>query len=166
MRGEVVMQRRSFERLNQKNEASGLPRFANPRNAAAGALRALDPAMTASRHLDYFAYFLLRDGRPYFESHWESLKPSMPQVSRLIRIGQVLRPSTTYSGLSADWEGKRDDLPYEIDGVVVKVDSLAQQDQLGWTSKAPRWAIAFKFPARQAATVSKTSKCRSAAPVP
>ncbi|HEX4808024.1 MAG TPA: NAD-dependent DNA ligase LigA, partial [Bryobacteraceae bacterium] len=153
VRGEVVMQRRSFERLNQKNEEAGLPRFANPRNAAAGALRALDPAITAARQLDYFAYFLLRDGRPFFESHWESLNELdragfkvNPQRAKCANLDELL-------AFIRAWESKRDDLPYEIDGVVVKVDSLAQQDQLGWTAKAPRWAIAFKFPARQAATV-------------
>lgn len=153
VRGEVVMQRRSFERLNQKNEEAGLPRFANPRNAAAGALRALDPAITAARQLDYFAYFLLRDGRPFFESHWESL-------NELDRAGFKVNPHRAKCANLDEllafiraWESKRDDLPYEIDGVVVKIDSLAQQGQLGWTAKAPRWAIAFKFPARQAATV-------------
>ena len=152
-RGEVVMQRRSFERLNRKNEELGLPRFANPRNAAAGALRALDPAITASRQLDYFAYFLLRDGRPFFESHWESL-------NALDAAGFKVNPNRAKCdgledllGFIREWEAKRDDLPYEIDGVVVKIDSLAQQGQLGWTAKAPRWAIAFKFPARQATTV-------------
>jgi DNA ligase (NAD+) len=147
------MQRRSFERLNQKNEDAGLPRFANPRNAAAGALRALDPATTAARQLDYFAYFLLRNGRPFLESHWESLNALdaagfkvNPHRARCPALEDLL-------AFTRAWEAKRDDLPYEIDGVVVKVDSLAQQDQLGWTAKAPRWAIAFKFPARQAATI-------------
>jgi DNA ligase (NAD+) len=152
-RGEVVMPRRSFERLNRKNEEAGLVPFANPRNAAAGALRALDPAITAARQLDYFAYFLLRDGKPFFESHWDSL-------NALEAAGFKVNPNRgKYPGLEElltfirSWESKRDDLPYEIDGVVVKVDSLAQQVQLGWTAKAPRWAVAFKFPARQATTI-------------
>ncbi|MDQ2776122.1 MAG: NAD-dependent DNA ligase LigA [Acidobacteriota bacterium] len=152
-RGEVVMQRRSFERLNEEREKAGLSRFANPRNAAAGALRALDPAVTAARQLDYFTYFLLRAGRPIFESHWQSLEslhaagfkvnPNRCKCENFEELLDFIR----------EWETKRDSLPYEIDGVVVKIDSIPQQEALGWTSKAPRWAIAFKYPARQASTV-------------
>jgi DNA ligase (NAD+) len=153
VRGEVVMQHRSFERLNEEREKAGLDRFANPRNAAAGALRALDPAVTAARRLDYFAYFLLRNGAPMLASHWESLE-------KLAAAGFKVNPHRKKcSGLEElqdfirEWETKRESLPYEIDGVVAKIDSIEQQQRLGWTAKAPRWAIAFKYPARQSSTV-------------
>lgn len=153
VRGEVIMNRRAFERLNADRESENLSKFANPRNAAAGALRALDPGMTASRKLDYYAYFMLVNGDYHFDSHWDSLQA-------LARMGFKVNPNkkqcATLEDLLAfcrEWEERRDSLPYEIDGVVAKVDSVAQQRALGWTAKAPRWAIAFKFAARQAETV-------------
>ena len=152
-RGECIMNRRSFERMNEQRDAESLPRFANPRNAAAGAVRNLEPSITASRRLDFYPYFLLVNGAAYYDSHWDSLLA-------LEKMGFKVNP---YKRKCADieellefcraWEEKRDSLPYEIDGVVAKVDSLAQQQTLGWTAKAPRWAIAFKFPARQEQTV-------------
>jgi len=151
-RGEVIMPRKSFEKLNAERELQQLSLFANPRNAAAGALRALDPSVTAARQLEYFAYFLLVDVRFYCESHWESLEA-------LVKIGFKVNPyRKKCAGLDdllefyRHWEDKRESLPYEIDGVVVKVDSVKQQQSLGWTAKAPRWAIAFKFAAHQAET--------------
>jgi len=152
-RGEVVMQRRSFERLNEERERNGLVGFANPRNAAAGALRALDPSVTAGRQLDYFTYFLLRDGQPMFTSHWESLETLSTAGFKVNPCRKKCSGVDDLLGFIREWETKRDTLPYEIDGVVAKIDSVAQQEQLGWTSKAPRWAIAFKYPARQASTV-------------
>ncbi len=153
VRGEAVMTERSFARLNQEREAAGQTPFANPRNAAAGALRALDPSVTAARQLDYFVYFILRDGKPAFESHWQSLET-------LHALGFKVNPQRRKcSGLDEllafirEWEGQRETLPYEIDGVVAKIDSIAQQVRLGLTAKAPRWAIAFKYPPRQAQTV-------------
>jgi len=153
VRGEVIMNRRAFERLNLEREQQGLARFANPRNAAAGSIRILEPAITASRRLDYFAYFLLAEGNPFHESHWESLET-------LDKMGFKVNP---YRRLCADveelldfcrqWESRREMLHYEIDGVVAKVDSVSQQRALGWTAKAPRWAIAFKYAARQAETL-------------
>lgn len=154
-RGETVMTRRSFERMNAARAERDLPVFANPRNAAAGALRALEPSVTASRQLDFFSYFLLVDGAPYFESHWESLNAL---VAMGFKVNPHRRKCADVEELLAffrDWEEKRDTLPYEIDGVVAKVDSVPQQRTLGWTAKAPRWAIAIKFPARQEQTVVK-----------
>ena len=152
-RGETIMNRRSFERLNADRAAQQLAPFANPRNAAAGALRALEPTVTASRQLDFFAYFLLANGEPYCDSHWASL-------DLLVEAGFKVNPHRRKcAGLDeliafvAEWEAKRDSLPYEIDGVVAKVDSIPQQKALGWTAKAPRWAIAVKFPPRQEQTV-------------
>ena len=153
VRGEVVMTERSFARLNQEREAAGLMPFANPRNAAAGALRALDPSVTAARQLDYFVYFLLRDGKPVFESHWESLETLHAAG---FKVNPQRRKCSGLDDLLAfirEWEERRETLPYEIDGVVAKIDSIAQQGRLGWTAKAPRWAIAFKYPPRQAQTV-------------
>ncbi len=151
-RGEAIMPRKSFEKLNTERERQQLSLFANPRNAAAGALRALEPSVTASRQLEYFAYFLLVDGRFYYDSHWQSLEA-------LAKMGFKVNPRRKkVAGLDEliefykEWESKRESLPYEIDGVVVKVDSVRQQQALGWTAKAPRWAIAFKFPAQQQQT--------------
>jgi DNA ligase (NAD+) len=152
-RGEVIMHRAAFERLNEEREKAGLPRFANPRNAAAGSVRVLEPAITASRRLDFYAYFLLVNGNPYYDSHWEALEA-------LARMGFKVNPHRRLcAGLEEllafcrEWEARRDELPYETDGVVAKVDSVRQQRLLGWTAKAPRWAIAYKFPARQEETV-------------
>jgi DNA ligase (NAD+) len=149
VRGEVVFNKKAFEKLNAERELDDLPRFANPRNAAAGSLRVLDPSITASRQLDFYAYFLY----PPLPTQWESLES-------LHKMGFKVNSHRKHcSGIEElieyckEWETKRDALPLEIDGVVAKVDSVAQQSKLGWTAKAPRWAIAFKFPARQAQTV-------------
>jgi DNA ligase (NAD+) len=152
VRGETVMSRRAFERLNTERDAKGLSHFANPRNAAAGSLRQLEPRVTAERRLEYYTYFLLTEGRPAFDSHWRSLE-------ELRHLGFKVEPHSKIC-LTIDevfdhcnaWEGKREELPYDIDGVVVKVDSVEQQRQLGFTAKAPRWAVAYKYPARQATT--------------
>ena len=153
VRGEVVMLKTSFERLNDEREKEELPRFANPRNAAAGALRALDPKLTAARQLDYFAYFLFREGRPLLGSQWESLNGLQSMGFKVNPNRRLCKDLDELLVFIRELEAKRDELPYEIDGVVAKVDSVAQQDKLGWTAKAPRWAIAFKFAARQAETV-------------
>ncbi len=153
IRGEVVMQRRSFERLNEERERQGLARFANPRNAAAGALRALDPSYTASRQLDYFTYFLLHDGRPMLNSQWETLERLWAAGFKVNRFRKKCRDVEELLAFIREWDAKREELPYEIDGVVAKIDSAQQQETLGWTAKAPRWAIAFKYAARQATTV-------------
>jgi DNA ligase (NAD+) len=151
-RGEIVMSRRAFERLNLDRDEKGLSRFANPRNAAAGSLRVLEPQITASRRLEYYTYFLLTHGHPAIDSHWASLE-------ELVRLGckvnphrRICKSADEVVAFCAEWEARREQLPYEIDGVVVKVDSVEQQRQLGFTAKAPRWAIAYKYPARQAKT--------------
>jgi DNA ligase (NAD+) len=153
VRGEAVMNRRAFERLNAERETRGEARFANPRNAAAGSLRVLDPRITASRRLDYYAYFLLAGGRPALAAHSAAL-------AGLARMGFKVNPHYAVCAdieevlaFCATWEARRADLPYDIDGVVLKVDSIAQQETLGFTARAPRWAIAYKYPARQARTV-------------
>ena len=151
-RGEAIMNRRAFDRLNAGRDERGLARFANPRNAAAGSLRVLEPQITAARRLDYFAYLLLTDGRTAYDSHWQSLE-------ELSRMGFKVNPNRRLCAnveealaFCAEWEARRNDLPYEIDGVVLKVDSVEQQRTLAFTAKAPRWAIAFKYAARQAVT--------------
>jgi len=152
VRGETVMNRRAFERLNADREERGLPRFANPRNAAAGSLRLLEPAITASRRLDYYTYSLQVDGAPVFSRHWETLE-ELDRMGFKVNVSRKLcRNVEEVLTFCAEWEAKREHLPYEIDGVVVKVDSIAQQEQLGFTARAPRWAIAYKYPARQALT--------------
>jgi len=152
-RGEALIGRRAFERMNAERTAAGLPLFANPRNAAAGALRALEPQLTARRQLDYFTYFLLVDGAPAMESHWESLELLAAMGFNVNKHRRLCKDLDEVLGYFQHWSGERDNLPYEIDGLVIKVDSVAQQRALGWTAKAPRWAIAFKFPARQERTV-------------
>jgi DNA ligase (NAD+) len=152
VRGEVVMSREAFERLNADRDEKGLSRFANPRNAAAGSLRVLDPQITASRRLEYYTYFLLAGGRPACDSHWDALRRMRDMGFKVNPHGKLCEDIEEVIALCAEFEAKREKLPYEIDGVVVKVDSIAQQNRLGYTAKAPRWAIAYKYPARQATT--------------
>lgn len=153
VRGEVIMNRRAFERLNLEREQQGLARFANPRNAAAGSIRILEPAITASRRLDYFAYFLLAEGNFFHESHWESLEALDKMGFKVNPYRRLCVDVEELLDFCREWESRRETLPYEIDGVVAKVDSVSQQRELGWTAKAPRWAIAFKYAARQAETL-------------
>jgi DNA ligase (NAD+) len=152
VRGETVMNRRAFERLNAERDERGLSRFANPRNAAAGSLRVLEPQITASRRLDYYTYFLLSGGNPALDSHWQSLEELAHMGFKVNPYSKLCATVEEVLEFCAEWEARREQLPYEIDGVVVKVDSVPQQRQLGFTAKAPRWAIAYKYPARQAVT--------------
>ena len=152
-RGEVVMPRRAFERLNSERLAAEEPTFMNPRNAAAGSLRMLDASITASRRLDYFAYMLLAGGATFMSSQWDSLEALAsvgfkvnPKRARLEGIDELLK-------FRDDWLARRDSLPYEIDGIVYKVDAAAMQRRLGFTARAPRWAIAYKPAAEQAETI-------------
>ena len=152
VRGEVYLSRREFERINIEREEANEPRFANPRNAAAGTIRQLDPKVVAGRRLDMFAYDALRGERKAFATHWHSLNwieraglRVNPHRSRCDSIEKVI-------DFCNRMEAERDRLEYEIDGVVVKVDSTALQEEFSATAKAPRWAIAYKYPARQATT--------------
>ncbi len=152
-RGEIVMNQRAFERLNADREERGLTRFANPRNAAAGSLRVLEPGITASRRLDYYTYFLFDDqGRTIFDSHWESLDWLSHHGFKVNPKRRLCDDIEQALEFCREFEMQREALPYEIDGVVLKVDSIAQQVRLGYTAKAPRWAIAFKYAARQVET--------------
>ncbi|MFN0169597.1 MAG: NAD-dependent DNA ligase LigA, partial [Bryobacteraceae bacterium] len=153
VRGETIMTRRAFDRLNSDRDEQGLSRFANPRNAAAGALRVLDPGITASRQLEFFAYALLVDGEPGFESHWQCLNELAALGFKVNRHRALCASEEELFAYCAKFEAEREKLPYEIDGVVIKVDSIPQQRRLRWTAKAPRWAIAYKYAARQAVTV-------------
>ena len=152
IRGEVYLPLTSFNKLNEEREANGEARFANPRNAAAGTLRTLDPQVVASRKLDIFVYQLFADGRIPFSKQSEVL-------AYLGRAGLKVNRNWRHCASILDvidyckhWEQKRDSLSYEIDGVVVKVDSIDLQQDMGTTSKFPRWSVAYKFPARQATT--------------
>ena len=152
VRGEALMNTRAFERLNEEREAAQLSKFANPRNAAAGSLRMLDPSVTASRQLDFYAYLYLVDGRTKFEEHWASLDHLAALGFKVNPERKLCRDVEELLEFCRKWEVGRDGLKYEIDGVVAKVNSLAQQARLGWTAKSPRWAIAFKYPPRQVET--------------
>jgi len=152
VRGEMLMPIAGFRRMNEEREQQGLSLFANPRNATAGTVRQLEPSVTAQRRLDYFPYMLLQDGRTYFDRHSETL-------SALETAGFKVNPHHKLSKNLEEvwkfiqgWEAKRDSLPYEIDGIVIKVDRTALQRELGFTGKAPRWAIAYKYAARGAIT--------------
>jgi DNA ligase (NAD+) len=153
VRGETVMNRAAFERLNAQRESQSLSWFANPRNAAAGSLRLLEPSITASRRLEFYAYYLLVDGQFTLESHWESLEWLTQHHFKVNPKRRLCEDIEEVIAFCAEWEEQRESLPYEIDGVVVKVDRINQQRHLGYTAKAPRWAIAFKYAARQAATI-------------
>jgi DNA ligase (NAD+) len=153
VRGEVMMTRKAFEALNRHQEQIGGKIFVNARNSAAGAVRVLDPAITAARRLDFFAYYLLVDGKVPFSKHSESLQALKQLHFRASDDWKLCQGIEAVIVYCEDWDAKREKLPYEIDGVVIKVNSTAIQNELGYTAKAPRWAIAYKYPARQETTV-------------
>ncbi len=153
VRGEIMMTKKAFEALNREQERIGGKIFVNARNSAAGAVRVLDPAITAARRLDFFAYYLLVDGKVPFPKHSDSLQALKQLRFRASDDWKLCAGIEAVTAYCDDWDSKREKLPYEIDGVVVKVNSIPIQNELGYTSKAPRWAIAFKYPARQETTV-------------
>jgi len=153
VRGEVYLPKAGFEKLNRERENGGLPLFANPRNAAAGSVRQLDPRITAKRNLDIYIYMLgYAEGKPMPATHWETMdylksigfriNPNNKQVSRIEEAEAYYQ----------NWTEKRASLPYEADGVVVKADLLEYHARLGDVGREPRWAIAYKFPAIQGTT--------------
>ena len=152
VRGEMLMPLAAFKKMNDEREQKGLSLFANPRNATAGTVRQLEPSVVAQRRLDYFTYALLQNGQTFHKRHWETL-------NALDAAGFKVNPQRKLAkSFDAVWafidqeETKRETLPYEIDGIVVKVDRTALQDELGFTGKAPRWAIAYKYAARSGIT--------------
>ncbi len=152
IRGEVLMPWSSFERLNREREQAGDPLFANPRNAASGTLKSKAPKVVSKRGLDAYLYFLLGDDIPS-NSHFENMETARSwgfQVSRDMRLCDSAEELWEYISY---WDVHRKELPVATDGIVIKVDSLAQQKALGMTAKSPRWAIAYKFQAEQASTV-------------
>ena len=148
VRGELLMPLSSFQRMNEEREAQGLPVFANPRNATAGTVRTLEPSVTAQRRLDFFGYGLLADGRPIFDQHSQVLKALQVAGFKVNPHHKLAHDLEQVMEFVNETDAIRDKLPYEIDGVVVKVDRVGLQDELGFTGKAPRWAIAYKFAAR------------------
>ena len=152
VRGEVFIPLDVFQRTNAEREEAGEPRFANPRNAAAGAIRQLDSKLVARRKLDMFVYDLLVGGRKPFPTHSAALEWLDKAGFRVNSHRKVCKNIDEVIDFANEQEKLRDDLGYEIDGLVVKVNSTALQDEFGATTKAPRWAIAYKYPARQAST--------------
>jgi DNA ligase (NAD+) len=152
VRGEMLMPLAAFRKLNEERERQGLATFANPRNFTAGTVRQLEPSITAQRRMDFFAYMLLKDGRTYFDRQSQTMdalelagfkvNPNRKLAKNLAEVWKFIQ----------SWEAKRESLPYEIDGIVIKVDRTAWQRELGFTGKAPRWAIAYKYAARGGVT--------------
>src|SRR3984885_14015266 len=152
IRGELLMPLAAFKRMNDERESKGLSLFANPRNATAGTVRQLESRVTAERRLDYFSYMLLVDGRSYFDRHSKTLDALEAAKFKVNQARKLVHSMDEVWAFIQEWEGKRESLPYEIDGIVVKVDRMALQDELGFTGKAPRWAIAYKYAARAGVT--------------
>ena len=153
VRGEVYMSHREFAALNKRQEKDGKPVYANPRNSAAGSVRQLDPAITASRPLNFFAYAWGEVSALPADTQWGMLKAFEGFGFAVNPLTKRWRPSTQMLKFYGDIEEKRAKLGYDIDGVVYKVDRLDLQERLGFVSRSPRWAIAHKFPAEQAETI-------------
>jgi DNA ligase (NAD+) len=152
VRGELLMPTAAFKKVNEERERKGLPTFANPRNFTAGTVRQLDANVTAERRMDFFPYILLQNGRTYFDRHWKTLDALEAAGFKVNQNRKLVHSMDEVWAFIQEWEAKRDSLPYEIDGIVVKVDRTALQDELGFTGKAPRWAIAYKYAARAGIT--------------
>ena len=151
IRGEILMPRAEFDRLNLDRQKAGLAPFANPRNAASGTLKLLDPRIVASRSLDCMVYFLLSEDLP-FNNHYENLLEAAVWGFKVADSIRLCKSIDEVLKFISHWESARKTLPYDTDGVVVKVNSLRQQQELGFTAKSPRWAIAYKYKAEEAST--------------
>jgi len=152
VRGELLMPLAAFKKMNEDRDSKGLSLFANPRNATAGTVRQLESKVTAERRLDYFSYSLLKNGRTYFDRHSKTLEALEAVGFKVNQSRKVVHDIDEAWTFIRQWEEKRESLPYEIDGIVIKVDRVALQDELGFTGKAPRWAIAYKYAARAGIT--------------
>jgi len=153
VRGEVYMERKDFEILNKEREKRGEILFANPRNAASGSLKLLDPSITAQRKLNCFIHsFGTMEGGKKLNTQWEFLNYARDVGFRVNPENKLCKDIDEVIDYCNQWQEKRDNLSYDIDGMVIKVNSFAQQEKLGFTLKSPRWAVAYKFPARQATT--------------
>jgi DNA ligase (NAD+) len=152
VRGELLMPTAAFKKVNEERERKGLATFANPRNFTAGTVRQLDANVTAERRMDFFPYILLGNGRTYFDRHWKTLDALEAAGFKVNPNRRLVHTMEEVWAFIQEWEGKRESLAYEIDGIVVKVDRTALQDELGFTGKAPRWAIAYKYAARAGIT--------------
>jgi DNA ligase (NAD+) len=155
VRGEVIMTHKSFQQLNLQQAETGGKIFASPRNAAAGGVRVLDPKITASRRLDFFAYYILVDGKAAKKRLSEVLETLATLQFKASDDWKLCRSLGEVERYIESWDARREKLAYEIDGIVVKVDEIALQNELGFTSKAPRWAVAYKYPAHQETTLLK-----------
>jgi DNA ligase (NAD+) len=151
IRGEILMPRAVFDRLNEERQKAGLTPFANPRNAASGTLKLLDSRIVASRSLDCMVYFLLSDDLP-FSNHYENLQEAAGWGFKVADSMRLCKNIDEVIQFISYWESTRKSLPYDTDGVVVKVNSMRQQQELGFTAKSPRWAIAYKYKAEEAST--------------
>jgi DNA ligase (NAD+) len=152
VRGEMLMLLAAFRKLNEERERQGLAVFANPRNFTAGTVRQLEPSITAQRRMDYFAYLLLKDGRTYFDRQSKAMDAMEAAGFKVNPNRKLAKNLDEVWKFIQSWEARRESLPYEIDGIVIKVDRTAWQQELGFTGKAPRWAIAYKYAARGAVT--------------
>jgi DNA ligase (NAD+) len=156
VRGEVYLPKAGFQKLNRERENEGLPLFANPRNAAAGSVRQLDPRITAKRNLNIYVYWLLyAEGKAMPATHWETLEYFKTLGFRVNPANQRVKTIEEAESYYQMWTEKRDTLPYEADGVVVKADLMEYHTRLGDVGREPRWAIAYKFPAIQGTTQLK-----------
>jgi DNA ligase (NAD+) len=148
VRGEMLMPIAAFRKLNEEREKQGLATFANPRNFTAGTVRQLEPSITAQRRMDYFAYMLLKDGRTFFDRQSKTMDALEAAGFKVNPHRKLAKNLDEVWKFIQSWEAKRESLPYEIDGIVIKVDRTGLQRELGFTGKAPRWAIAYKYAAR------------------
>ena len=152
VRGEMLMPLAAFRRMNEERERQALSVFANPRNATAGTVRQLEPSITAQRRMDFFAYFLLKDGQTFFDRQSKAMDAMEMAGFKVNPNRKLAKNLDEVWKFIQSWEAKREALPYEIDGIVIKVDRTAWQRELGFTGKAPRWAIAYKYAARGGVT--------------
>ncbi|MDD5259819.1 MAG: NAD-dependent DNA ligase LigA [bacterium] len=155
IRGEIYLEHQEFNRINKEREKNGESLFANPRNAAAGSVRQLDPSITAHRKLDIFVYGTGQAQGLKLATHWETLEYLKKLGFKINSVNKLCNNIGEAISFCQAWEEKKGSLPYDADGIVVKVNSIAQQGVLGQVSRSPRWAIAYKFAAEQAVTVIK-----------